>query len=83
LILNLTLTTQITVGNVTIPVTILASQDVLISDNTFSENIGLTYSGVSVNYQLEDLGSFGITLPFPESGSNNSSQSLDSHIIGN
>jgi hypothetical protein len=59
---------------VTIP--ILMSQDVINATNYYASDIGLVYSDVLFEYQLEDLSQFNIELPFPESATINSTQSI-------
>lgn len=81
LIINIKITAQIEVGNTTLPIPILRSQDVLVAQNHFAENIGLTQSNVSITYQLEDLAAYGITLPIPQEGANSSDQQVDTYEI--
>ena len=47
-------------------ITILEATDVLVSDNYFAEGIGLIQSKAVVQYTLEDLSQFNVTLPIPE-----------------
>jgi hypothetical protein len=79
---NMEIIAMISVGPVTIPVTIMESQDVLIATNIYTDGIGLTNSEVLIEFTLEDLSGLGIELPFPESGSTSSSQTIDTHFIG-
>ena len=81
LVVNLSITAQIEIGGITIPVPVLAPQDVLVATNNYTQRIGLTDSVVEVNYELEDLSGFGITLPFPPMGSSTSTQLLDTYEI--
>jgi hypothetical protein len=81
LIINLAITAQIEVGGITIPVPVMSAQDVLVATNSYTQRIGLTDSTVEINYELEDLSGFGITLPFPPTGSATSEQLLDAYVI--
>jgi hypothetical protein len=55
---------------------------VLIATNIYTDGIGLTNSEVLIEFTLEDLSGLGIELPFPESGSTGSSQTIDTYFIG-
>ena len=81
--INLAITAQVEVfPDVFIPVPILSSQDVLVATNYYAAGVGLVYSEVLVEYELQDLSDFGIELPFPSSASNTSTQTIDTYLIG-
>lgn len=81
--LTLEITAFIEAGPITIPVSILNEQNVLTAVNTYTNNIGLTYSEIEISYQLEDLSGFGIDVPIPEEGMSNATQFLDNFSVGN
>lgn len=82
LTVNMEVIAMIPVGPITIPFTIMQSQDVLTAINTYTANIGLTNSTVLVEFTIEDLSAAGVELPFPESSSNASTQMIDTFVIG-
>ena len=65
-ILNLKITTTQTVSGITVPITIMAPQDVITSTQYYSKNIGMVYANTVINYQLNSVP--GLTLPIPSSG---------------
>jgi hypothetical protein len=67
-ILNAKITTTFVVGGFPLPVTVLSAQDVVISNQYYSKNIGMVYTNTLINYQLNSLPG-GINLPLPSSGS--------------
>ncbi|EDM43090.1 chorismate synthase [unidentified eubacterium SCB49] len=71
----------IVVGPITIPFTIMQSQDVLVATNTYTEGIGLTDSQVLISFTLEDLSDLGVELPLPENSSITSTQTIDTFFI--
>lgn len=83
LTVNLSVTAEIDLGGVTVPVPILAEQDVVAVTNYYAADVGLVYSETLVEYQLEDLSGTGIELPFPNESSATSTQSIDTYSIGN
>lgn len=83
IILNLAVSTSIDIGSTTLNVPILSAQDVLVVDNYYAANTGLIFSETTVDYQLEDLSSLGVDLPFPEQETQVSTATLASFSIGN
>ncbi len=73
---------MVPVGPITIPFTILESQDVLVVTNVYTDGIGLTSSLALVSFTLEDLSGLGVDLPFPENSSTTSSQTINTFSIG-
>lgn len=62
-------------------VPIMNAQDVLVSTQYYSKNIGLVYNNTQINYNLIDLSSFNITLPIPQSGSQTQEEFLDVYLV--
>ncbi|RMA64247.1 hypothetical protein [Ulvibacter antarcticus] len=83
IVVNLAISAQIVFGGVTLDIPILAAQDVIVSENLFESEVGLTSSDVSINYQLEDLSGLPIELPIPSEGSEEAFQDLDTYMIEN
>lgn len=83
-ILNAKITTSISVQGFPIPVTatILDSQDVVVSDQYYSKNIGMVYTKTLINYQLNSL-PVGITLPIPTTGSQTQDEFLNVYNVSN
>lgn len=77
--LNVTVTTVQTVGTITIPITILAPQDLIVSTIYTAENIGVVYVNTDTNYTLNSMiaDEFGI----PASGSQNQKEYLDVYVV--
>jgi hypothetical protein len=75
-ILNLKITTTIA----GIPITVMPSQDVLVSNQFYSKNIGLVYNKTVINYNLSQLPS-QVQLPIPQSGSQTQEEFLDTYQI--
>jgi hypothetical protein len=81
--LNLKVSTTVTVPGLPLPisVTILNPQDVVVSTQYYSKNIGMVYNNTVISYELVDLSGFGITLPIPQSGSQTQDEILDSYLV--
>lgn len=79
-ILNAKITTTFTVGGFPFPVTVLNTQDVVVSNQYYSKNIGMVYTNTLINYQLSQLPT-GFTLPIPSSGSQTQNEYLDSYNV--
>ena len=63
------------------PVTLLNTQEVFVAENTFGINVGLVASTATLDYEFVDLTPFGITLPFPPTGTTVSIQEIDSFVV--
>ncbi|MBE9576598.1 hypothetical protein [Flavobacterium proteolyticum] len=76
--LNVTVTTVQTIGSITIPITILAPQDLIISTLYTAENIGVVYVNTDTNYSINSTiaDQFGI----PATGSQNQKEYLDLYL---
>ena len=81
--LNLKVSTTVTVPGLPLPisVTILNPQDIVVSTQYYSKNIGMVYNNTIISYELVDLSGFGITLPIPQSGTQTQDEILDSHLV--
>lgn len=66
-------------GNVSYP--ILPSQNVVVSQQFYAENIGVAHVITDINYQLGDLSQFPINLPIPASGSEHQEEFLDRYSV--
>jgi len=77
IVVNAAVIAEIDLVGTIIEVPILVSQDVITSTNFYAEDIGLVYSEVVLNYQLEDLSGIGIEFPFPTESNQTSTQTLD------
>lgn len=62
-------------------VPIMNAQNVLVSTQYYSKNIGMVYNNTQVTYNLIDLSGFNITLPIPQSGSQTQEEFLDVYLI--
>jgi len=65
--LNVSVETVLTGGGFSIPVTIMAPQDVIVSTRYFAKDVGVVYSSTDIHYELEDFASNGVQLPMPQS----------------
>jgi hypothetical protein len=83
-ILNAKITTTTTVVILGVPtpfvVTILSPQDVVVSNQYYSKNIGMIYTNTLINYQLNSLPA-GFALPIPSSGSQSQDEFLDVYNV--
>ena len=77
--LNVTVTTVQTIGTITIPITILAPQDLIISTIYTAKNIGVVYVNTDTNYSINSTiaDQFGI----PATGSQNQKEYLDLYMV--
>lgn len=78
---NIAVTAQVELLGDILSIPILSAQDVITSTNYYAANVGLIFSDVSLQYQAEDLSQLGVELPFPESASGTSSQTLTSFQV--
>lgn len=65
---------------------ILTNQDVTVANNYFVENIGMVKSETAIEYQVNQstvdlLELFGVTIPFPTSGSATNVQELTDYMV--
>ncbi|MEJ6792669.1 MAG: hypothetical protein QNK89_08085 [Lacinutrix sp.] len=84
--LNLSVSTTITVAGISFPLSILDSQDILVSTNYYVDTIGLVQADSGTNYQISAtaitaLETAGITLPIPANGSTSVLQELTDYVL--
>ncbi|MFN7015484.1 MAG: hypothetical protein ACK4ON_14555 [Bacteroidia bacterium] len=77
--LNVSVTTVQTIGTITIPITVLAPQDLIISDIYTADGIGVFYTNTNTTYSINTTiaDQFGI----PATGSQNQKEYLDIYIL--
>lgn len=78
---SLNMTATITAEVSGIPIIVLQEQPVLAVNNTYAQNVGLVQSTVNFNYEFVDLTPFGIELPFPQTASLSSAQTIASFEV--
>lgn len=80
LIINAAITTEITV---VIPqqIPLMTSQDIIVLDNYWAKDTGLIKSDSQLDYMLQDLSSFNLSLPIPQSASILTEQNLISFTV--
>jgi len=83
-VLNAKVTTTLTVAGIPFPVVvnILDPQDVVISYQYYSKNIGNVYTNTTINYRLNALPT-GITLPLPTTGNQTQEEFLQTYVVSN
>ncbi|PPK95672.1 hypothetical protein LY01_01264 [Nonlabens xylanidelens] len=81
LIINATISTDVTIGNFTQQVPLLDPQDVIVVDNYWSKDIGLIKSDNQLDYELRDYSTLGLTLPVPQSASILTTQNLTTYTV--
>ncbi len=81
--LNLKVTSTVTITGVPFPITIpiMNPQDVVVSYQYYAKNIGMVYANTTISYELQDLSSYGVTLPIPLTGSQLQEEFLDTYSI--
>jgi hypothetical protein len=77
--LNVSVTTVQTIGNITIPITILAPQDLIISDIYTADGIGVVYTNTNTNYSLN--ATIADQLGIPATGAQNQKEYLDVYMV--
>jgi hypothetical protein len=82
-ILNLKVTTTVTIPGLPTPlvVTIMNPQDVVVSYQYYSKNIGMVHANTTISYELTDLSAYGFELPIPQSGSQVQKEFLDTYEV--
>lgn len=78
-ILNLKITTTQTISGIQVPITIMPAQDVIVSNQFYSQDIGMIYSNTLFNYQLNSIPN--ITLPIPSSGNQTQEEFLSLYFV--
>lgn len=80
IVLSLKVSTIVDIG-VPITITLLDTQDVLIINNFYANEIGLIDSNAVFTYQLEDLSALPITIPIPETATITTTQKITTYTI--
>jgi len=78
-IISLKVTAQF--EGVPFPITVLDTQDVLVSTLYYAADMGVVTANTNIQYQLQDFSSLGITLPIPQSDSESMLEVLDTFQI--
>jgi hypothetical protein len=81
LIINASITTDVSIAGFTQQVPLLAPQDVIVIDNYWAKDIGLIKSENQLDYMLEDFSSLGVTLPVPQSAQILTVQNLTGYTV--
>lgn len=70
LVANLKVGTEIEIPGTTIslPFSILDSQDVIVSTHYYADGVGMIYAKTAINYTLNDFSQAGFALPIPQEG---------------
>jgi|JFJP01.1.fsa_nt_gi hypothetical protein len=79
IVLNLKITTVQTVSGISFPVTIMNAQDVIVSNQYYSKNVGMIYANTVLNYQLNSIPN--VTLPIPSTFNQTQTESIKSFLI--
>lgn len=67
LALNMKVVATVSIGGFPLNFTILDSQDVISSIQYYAKNIGMVHAATTISYNLQDLSSFPVQLPIPQS----------------
>lgn len=78
IILNLKITTTQTVSGITVPITLMNAQDVIVSTQYYSGNTGMIFANTVFNYQLNSIPN--VTLPIPSSGNQTQEEYLKTFV---
>lgn len=83
LILNLTVTYPTTLGGIPTSLTVLPSQDVIVSTQYYSKNIGVIYTKTDIQYNMNPAVVSALNLPstIPTSGTINQEEFIDTYHI--
>ena len=64
--LNLSVGTVLSGAGVSLPVSIMAPQDVVISTRYFAKDVGVVNATTDIHYKLANFAQFGVELPLPQ-----------------
>jgi len=78
-ILNLKITTVQTVSGIPVTITLMPAQDVIVSNQYYSRNVGMIFSNTVINYQLNSIP--GVTLPIPSTFNQTQEEYIKSFLI--
>ena len=67
LALNMKVVATVSIGGFPLNFTILDSQDVVSSIQYYAKNVGMVHAETTIGYNLQDLSSFPVQLPIPQS----------------
>jgi len=83
LILNLTVTYPTTLGGIPTSLTVLPSQDVIVSTQYYSKNVGVIYTKTDIQYNMNPAVVSALNLPstIPTSGTVNQEEFIDNYHI--
>lgn len=80
-ILNVKVSTMLTVQGFSYNAEIMQAQDVVVSNQYYAENIGVVHVSTDINFQLRDFSSLNIQLPLPQTGSDHQEEVLDKYSV--
>ncbi|WP_438961350.1 type IV pilin protein [Nonlabens sp.] len=81
LIIEVSISSEISIGPITQTITLLQAQDVIVVDNYWAQDIGLIKSDNQLDYELEDFSALGVNLPVPQSASVLTTQDLTAYNV--
>lgn len=81
LIIEVSISTELSIGPITQTITILQAQDVIVVDNYWAQDVGLIKSDNQLDYTLEDFSALGVNLPVPQSASILTTQDLTAYTV--
>lgn len=79
-VVSLKISSTTTIPGTTFPITVvvLSQQDVVTSTQYYAKNIGMVYAETNITYQLNSIPN--VSLPIPQSGSQNVKEYLDTYL---
>ena len=80
-ILTLKVVSPQTIAGVPFNITILDTQDVVVSTQYFAKNKGMVFAKTVINYQLQQLPAGAPVLPIPQSGNQTQEEFLDTFLV--
>ncbi len=81
LIINVNISTEISIGPITQTIDLLDPQNVIVVDNYWAQDVGLIKSDNQLDYMLEDFSAIGVNLPVPQSASVLTTQDLTAFTV--
>ena len=78
-ILNLKISTIQSISGVSFPITLMNAQDVIVSNQYYSRNVGMVYTKTFFNYQLNSIPN--VTLPIPSTFNQTQEEIINSFTI--
>ena len=80
-VLTLKVVSPQTIAGVPFNITVLDTQDVVVSTQYFGKNKGMVYAKTIINYQLQQLPAGAPVLPIPQSGNQTQEEFLDTFLV--